>query len=412
MGVFMKIYFLRIFIVATLACIFPKLHVNAQSLQLGEKAERNSLRMRLEDGRVGIVTGGPRGTYISLGTDLSRLIAKEIGDDLRVIVQVGRGSMGNLQDLALLKYTDLALVQADVLQHIQNTSPGDYQYLKGRISYIARFHPEIIHVIARGGKLSGPKALEGKVIAIGGSGSGHQITARIIFDQLGVKPKRFISMSHTDALNDILSDAPTLDAIVYVAGNGSPYLAKVSDNHERLIREKDIYFVPFNEAPSGSSPYISQTIDSNAYPALIEQGTTISTWAVPAVLASYNWNKKKSPSRHLRLARFVNSFFKHAHKFDDGKDGYNDNWCTIDLANDVKGWQRNSTAKAWLQENRGTPTKICKASSGSVEKVVKGGVNCEAFVIAMGNAGMALDDSDRANILFDIWSKSNAGKCG
>ncbi|PCH97414.1 MAG: glycerate kinase, partial [Rhodobacteraceae bacterium] len=51
----------------------------------------------------------PRGTYISLGTDLSRLIAKEVGDDLRVVGSgPSIGAVGNpAQAAALLKKADV-----------------------------------------------------------------------------------------------------------------------------------------------------------------------------------------------------------------------------------------------------------------------------------------------------------------
>ncbi len=84
---------------------------------------RQALIQKLDAGRVGLVTGGPGSTYIRLGSDLSDLVGKIMGNDLRIVVMEGRRSVGNIKDLAFLRFTDLTLVQADVLEHIRRTEP-------------------------------------------------------------------------------------------------------------------------------------------------------------------------------------------------------------------------------------------------------------------------------------------------
>ena len=174
---------------------------------------RDELTNSLDRGRIGIATGGAGGTYIKLGADLARLVSSE-GDALRVVVQLGAGSIGNLRDLAFLKYVDLALVQADVLKHIEKTDENAYNYLKQRIGYVARFHPEVVHILAKGGPFSSVNELDGKRIAIGLPGSGTQIPAPLVFEELGLRDVKFIDMYQREALEDLARPNSKIDGLV------------------------------------------------------------------------------------------------------------------------------------------------------------------------------------------------------
>ena len=212
--------------------------------------ERDALAAAIEARRIGIVTGGPGGTYIQLGSDLARLVQSATDEAIRVIVMEGRGSVGNLQDLVFLRYTDLALVQADVLDAIQSEDADDYAFLKERLRFVARFHPELIHVLARGGALGSASELDGKRVAIGAAGSGTQITAPIVFARLGIRPE-YVPMHQDQALAELAGDSPTIDAMVYVAGRGSPLFTRVSAEMSQRIQDRGIYFVPFPDSAAG-----------------------------------------------------------------------------------------------------------------------------------------------------------------
>ena len=303
----------------------------------------------------------PGGTYIQLGSDLARLVQSATDEAIRVIVMEGRGSVGNLQDLVFLRYTDLALVQADVLDAIQSEDADDYAFLKERLRFVARFHPELIHVLARGGALGSASELDGKRVAIGAAGSGTQITAPIVFARLGIRPE-YVPMHQDQALAELAGDSPTIDAMVYVAGRGSPLFTRVSAEMSQRIQDRGIYFVPFPEAPPAGSSYIPDRISSADYPSFIEPASDVPVWSVPAVLAVYNWDPQKGGmqrDRHRRVSDFIAAFFDNRARLNDGPGGFNENWCAIDLANPVGGWTRFAAAEAWLERNAGAGTAIC-----------------------------------------------------
>ena len=366
------------------------------------EAARDAFAAEVDRQRIGIVTGAPGGTYIQLGSDLSRLVASSTESDVRVIVMEGRGSVGNLRDLVSLKYTDLALVQADVLAWIERNHPDDHAFLKQHLRFVARFHPEIIHVLVRGGPVGGPAALAGKRVAIGAEGSGTQITAPIVFDLLGVEAE-FVPLHQEAALADLLGDAPTIDAMVYVAGRGSPLFTRLSPEMARLLDDRQIYLVPFPDAPPADSSYVAGKVSNADYPGLIEPGTEVPVWSVPAVLAVYNWDPGLSDThrdRYGRLAAFIDAFFDNRTKLDDGPGGFNENWCSIDLGNEVGGWTRFSAAQDWLDRNTGTA--ICADEAQTACR--------DAFAAEMREAG--LDPSDSAvAALFDDWREQNGSAC-
>lgn len=372
---------------------------------------RQELIQKLDAGRVGLVTGGPGGTYIKLGSDLSDVVGKVMGDDLRVVVMEGQGSVGNLRDLAFLRFTDLALVQADVLEHIRRTEPLDYQYLRDRIAYVARFHPEIIHVLARGGPFREPRELRGKTIAVGGLGGGTRITAPIVFrDILGIETN-FVAMSQREALRDLLSDDPSIDGLVYVSGRGSSLFKDISEASRDNINRNGVFFVPFPAPPPGNSQYVTEALTNRDYDAFIVPKTPVPVWAVPAVLAVYNWDNRPGATardRNRRITRFVNAFFANKGKLDDGRDGYNDNWCSIDIALTVTGWTRIDAADDWLRRHPDTPTAVCKGAAMSPNRLSRN--QCVPFLNAMNAAGISTSDPGIETV-FTTWLRNNPGRC-
>jgi TRAP transporter TAXI family solute receptor len=374
----------------------------AQEIIPDDEVARHAFAAEIDRQRIGIVTGAPGGTYIQLGSDLSRLVESSTEGAVRVIVMEGRGSVGNLQDLIFLKYSDLALVQADVLAWIERTNPDDYAFLTEYLRFVARFHPEIIHVLARGGPVDGPAALAGKRIAIGAAGSGTSITAPIVFDLLGVAAE-YVPLHQDAALADLLSETPTIDAMVYVAGRGSPLFTRLSPEMARLVEDKQIYFVPFREPPPADSSYVPLNISSADYPSFIEAGTQVPAWSVPAVLAVYNWDPRVSGThidRHRRLVTFINAFFDNRQKLNDGPGGFNENWCSIDLANEVGGWTRFSAAQDWLDRN--TDTAICEDQMQTACR--------ETSAVEMRDPRLDPADSAAATLV-DDWRKQNSIAC-
>lgn len=366
----------------------------------------------LRETRIGIMTGGPGGVYIQLGADLQALVEKATEGGLRVLPSVGRGSVGNLQDLLYLEYTDFALVQADVLLSIQQGDPKEFEFLNQRISYVTRLHPEIVHILAAEG-LRTPEDLQGKVVAVGGAGGGSAITAPIVLrDLLGVTYESS-NLSPSAALNDMVSDSPTVDALVYVAGRGSPIFREFSDDMRERLAEKGVGFVALPSPPGEGAPYQAVEIRHEDYPVLVDQEEgSVAGWAVPAVLAVYNWdadNSARTRQRYGRVQRFIEAFFGGRHELNDGPGGYNANWCDVNIGAAIEGWTRLRAAQEWLNRNPRANMDVCAVKPGDPSVILA--ADCRPFHEHLAQVGLRLEDLLDPYAQFERWLVANPKGC-
>ncbi|MDD2868869.1 TAXI family TRAP transporter solute-binding subunit [Neomegalonema sp.] len=370
----------------------------------------------LRDARVGIITGGAGGTYLQLGADLQRLVEGAAqGSDLRVLPTVGRGSVGNLQDLLYLENVDFSFVQADVLHSIRLKKPEEFEYLKSRVAYVTRLYPEVIHIVARGGARR-PEDLRGKTVAIGGAGGGSALTAPIVLRDLLKVEFAASPMGPQEALNNLLSDSPTIDAFVYVSGRGSPLFTFFSPEMEARIREKGVGFVALPEPPQNSgAPYERMTIRDSDYPALIPEGAGVSAWGVPAVLAVYNWDTdqtSRTRQRYRRMEQFIETFFSRRHDLNDGPGGYNENWCNVDIGQSLDGWDgwtRLRAGQEWLTAHPRAKTAVCAARPGDVGFLMA--YECAPFHAHLARIDLRLEDLAEPETMFERWLESNPNGC-
>src|SRR4051812_29030700 len=94
---------------------------------------------------VGLAGGLLEGTFIRYAADLAKVL--DDGDNLRVIPMVTFGAVGNVTDLLKLRGVDVAITQADVLDHFRRE--GKVPDIDNRIQYISPlFHAEV-HIYAR-----------------------------------------------------------------------------------------------------------------------------------------------------------------------------------------------------------------------------------------------------------------------
>ena len=66
---------------------------------------------------IGLAGGLLEGTFIRYAADLAKVL--DDGDNLRVIPMVTFGAVGNVTDLLKLRGVDVAITQADVLDHFR-----------------------------------------------------------------------------------------------------------------------------------------------------------------------------------------------------------------------------------------------------------------------------------------------------
>ena len=143
---------------------------------------RETNRARLNENVVTIMAGTPGGTGLSIAYDLAAVL--DDGNNLRVVPMIGKGVAQNVQDLLYLRGVDMAITQANILKHFARTGALG-QNLANQITYVAKLFNEEMHVLVRP-EITDVGQLSGQVVSLGEEGSGSHVTARLVFDALGV----------------------------------------------------------------------------------------------------------------------------------------------------------------------------------------------------------------------------------
>jgi TRAP transporter TAXI family solute receptor len=285
---------------------------------------------RMNQGTVGIVSGGVAGTYIRVAADLAAVL--DDGDNLRVLAMIGKGSVQNIADVLYLKGVDIGIVQSDVLAYIKRENL--FAGVERRVNYITKLYNEEFHLLARS-DIAQLSDLAGKKVNFDNRGSGTFITATIVFDALGiaVEPTFFDQALALERLK-----AGEISAMVYVAG-------KPATLFRDLAAQDNLRLLPVPASDKLMETYLPSRFTATDYPRLINAGQEVETIAVGAVMAVFNWDP--SHPRHQKVSRFVDAFFS---RFDDfQKPPRHPKWQEVSLTAQVPGWKRFQPAEDWLR---------------------------------------------------------------
>lgn len=291
---------------------------------LAQSAAQIQLTQRTNEanaGTVGIIAGGVDGTYIRIAADLAAVLDR--GNELRVIAMLGKGSIQNIQDIILLRGVDIGIVQSDALAFARRNRlvPG----VESQIQYIAKLYDEEIHLLVRPG-IGGLAELEGQVVNVDVAGSGTAMTASLVFEALGIRP-RFANEVQDLALTRLR--AGEIAGMVFVAGRPARLFATVPPG-------TGLRFLPIPPTPALMETYLPGILAAADYPALIPEGSSVETIAVGAVMAVYAW--PPGHERHRKVARFVEAL--HARFPDFLRPPRHPKWREVNLAAQVPGWVR------------------------------------------------------------------------
>ncbi len=339
--------------------------VSAQTLQ-GFNASRAN------KGTLGVISGGADGTYIRIAADLANVLDNE---DLRILPMIGRGSLQNLKDIMFLRGVDIGIVQMDAREQLRAENLQDDAVQ--RLRFITRLYNEEVHIIANR-EITDIRQLEGKKVNIDKAGSGTNLTARLIFDKLGIKPE----MTTFDQASSYAKlKSGEIQAALYVAGRPVRAIAEFqTEGRFHLLS------IPFEGEIAES--YFPARFENADYPQLVEQDKTVDTLAVGSLLAVYNW--PENTDRYNRVKRFVDAFFS---RFDEFlQPGRHPKWKEVNLAADVPGWQRSRAAQDWLD-------RAVAASRPSPE--------AQTFESFMQSRGMAVSPEQREALFRDFLAWRN-----
>ena len=273
-----------------------------------------------------IMTGGAKGTYYQFGLNLKELVKER---DIRLRVNNSTGSIENLYAVYQRPYTQMGIVQSDVLAFVARLqSDPTLKRIAKKTRMIFPLYNEEIHLLGRR-ELADFDDLTGKRVAIGKEGSGTYLTAKLLFEVSGVEPAEMVSIGTDEALARLKGG--DIDAMFYVAG--FPVKLFKGDVSEEdglalipITNKSIVEFYPVAEIPAKTYQW---------------QPEVVNTVAVKAVLVSFNFRRAN--------CEYVGNF---AQILSENMDWLRENghpkWRFVDLDYPLKGWEQYDCVKKYL----------------------------------------------------------------
>jgi uncharacterized protein len=273
-----------------------------------------------------IMTGGVKGTYFQFGLNLKELVQPM---DIRLRVNNSTGSIENLYAVYQRPYTQMGIVQSDVLAFVSRLhSDPTLKKIAKKTKMVFPLYNEEIHLLGRR-DLVDFDDLAGKRVAIGKEGSGTYLTAKLLFEVSEVKPAEMVSIGTDEALAQLKRG--DIDAMFYVAG--IPVKLFVGD----VTEEDGLALVPITNK-SIVEFYPTAVIPAETYG---WQHEAVNTVAVKAVLVSFNFRRAN--------CEFVGKFAQIlSEKIDWLKENGHPKWRFVDLEYPLKGWEQYDCVKKYL----------------------------------------------------------------
>ena len=275
---------------------------------------------------LGIMTGGAKGTYYQFGLNLKELVKSR---DIRLRVDNSTGSIENLYAVYQRPYTQMGIVQSDVLAFVSRLqSDPTLKRIAIKTKMIFPLYNEEIHLLGRR-ELADFDDLAGKRVAIGKEGSGTYLTAKLLFEVSDIEPAEMVSVGTDEALAQLKGG--DIDAMFYVAG--FPVKLFEGDVVEEdglalipIVNKSIVDFYPIAEIPAKTYHW---------------QDETVNTVAVKAVLVSFNFRRAN--------CEYVGKF---AQILSENMDWLRENghskWKFVDLDFPLKGWEQYDCVKKYL----------------------------------------------------------------
>jgi TRAP-type uncharacterized transport system substrate-binding protein len=243
----------------------------------------------------------------------------------------------NVADILFLQGVDLGIVRTDTLDYLEKK--GFAKDIKKQFAYVTKLYNEEMHVIAPK-SIRSLKELNGKTVSVDLPNGGTFVTAFIVFERLGIKPK-FVYVEQRIALEKMKTG--DIDAVIAVQGKPSGIISQIKDDR--------LHLVPVDYAKTLQGDYLPASLSAKDYPNLISDQEQVDTIAVPAVLAAFNW--APDSERYRKLAQFVEAFFTKFPAFQNPP--FHPKWKEVSLLAPLPDWQRFPAAKQWLEQHRIEP---------------------------------------------------------
>ncbi len=288
--------------------------------------------------------------------------ALENDSDLRIVPIMGKNHVQSIYDLLYLKGVDLALVRADAIEYVR--TEGNYPGIQRLIKNVAKVSEEKIVIIARN-DYETVDDLEGQVVSYGVQGSGEHVTSTIAFRALGIEPE-YLEVDNSTAIEKMKTGE--LAAMVYLLRE--PDAVQTGEDLEAANAVKnmqlgeDLHLLELPESNMLSSIYTPSTLTADDLPGLINDGDSIATYSVDAILAAYGW--APGHPRYKQSARFVTAFVDGLE--DLSSDVYQPAWKRVELGRPTPNVEQSSILDEVLEERVARKQQLAEFSRLAREK--------------------------------------------
>jgi TRAP-type uncharacterized transport system substrate-binding protein len=273
--------------------------------------------------RVKVISGEQDSNYPRPIIDLAEIAAR---GPVRVWPTVSRGPRQDLVDVLNNPEIDVAVVQTDSLEALE---PDMQATAREKLRYLFRLPNEELHVLASR-DIEDIRQLEGRAVNIDRPGTSTHLTARTVFEKLGIRPD-FTTDDQATARNGLKS-GEIQAAVVLASRPSSEVLALLSLGQFHLLS------VPSDDA---IRDYIPSRFTAEDYPNVIEPGGSIGTVAVGRILVVRDW--PEGSARHTRLKRLVEAVYGQLDALRQA--GFDPGWRNVDPLEPAPGWQRFKPAQ-------------------------------------------------------------------
>jgi len=299
---------------------------------------------------MGMVTGGPKGTYYQFGLNLAQLVGNH---GISLDVANSDGSVENIYAVYKRPNTQMGIVQSDVLAFVAKVQTDPVlKKIAQKIKMVYPLYNEEIHLLGRSG-MADFDALQGKKVAIGQEGSGTYLTAKLLFMVSGIEPAEILTISADDALAKL--KAGEIDALFYVAGYPVKLFSSQVSQDDGLaiipILNKAITeFYPYAEIPAGTYTW---------------QPESVSTVAVKSVLVSFDFRRTNCQN----VGRFAAILKNNMNWLQENG---HPKWNSVDLDFPLKGWEQYDCVKEYADSVPAPQTQQQTQDINPVLNAIKG----------------------------------------
>jgi uncharacterized protein len=187
-----------------------------------------------------ITTGPENGTYVWMGSDLSKYVAKPASINLDI--SASQGSVENIQRLSSDADTQLGLVQSDVFQdYLDQAQRGNATAARliNPLRIVLPLHEEEVYFVVRADSpLNTLRDIQNKRINIGPINAGSALTATTLYQLMFGEPlasANASTLTSEEALGKLVTDQ-SIDVVVAVAGQPVPLFLGMEPSVEKNFK--------------------------------------------------------------------------------------------------------------------------------------------------------------------------------